>query len=76
LAISIAKSRTGLKPDEDVDIVAFPKRIPLWRRFILEGTTSLPEALNLTPLLDVMKAAERLTDDRIFFLMPYTAEYE
>jgi protease-4 len=76
LAISIAKSRAGLKPDEDVDIVAFPKRIPLWRRFILEGTTSLPEALNLTLLLDFMKAAERLTDDRIFFLMPYTAEYE
>jgi protease-4 len=76
LAISIARARAGFEPDESVDIVAFPERMPLWRRFVLGEALLLPESPNLAALLDVMKAAEGLANDRIFFLMPYTLDCE
>jgi len=75
LAVSLAKSRAGLESDESVDIVAFPKRIPLWNRFISGEVFFVPEPLNLMVLSDVMKATEGLANEKLFFLMPYTLDY-
>lgn len=76
LAVSLAKAKAGLKPDESVDIVALPKRIPLWRRLILGEMSFLSEYLYLTSLLRSMKAVEGLANDRFFFVMPYQVDYE
>ena len=76
LAISIAKSRVGLDPDEKIDIVVLPKRIPLWYRLISGDKLFLAEALNLTPLTNVAEITERLANDKMFYLMPYTISYE
>jgi len=74
LAVSIAKSKAGLKPDESVDIVALPKRVPLWRRLIFGDTSFSTEVLGSAPLLEVIEITERLANDRMFFLMPYTID--
>ena len=74
MAVSIAKSKAGLKPDEKVDIVALPKRVPLWRRLILGDTSFSTEALGSASLLEVIEVTERLANDRMFFLMPYTID--
>lgn len=76
LAISIAKTKAGLKTDDNVDIVALPKRIPFWRRFLFEETPFLPGMLNLEPLLDIIETTKGLINDKIFFLMPYSVDYE
>lgn len=76
LAVSLAKAKAGLKPDESVDIVALPKHIPLWRRLILGEMSFLSEYLYLTSLLRSMKAVEGLANDRFFFVMPYQVDYE
>jgi protease-4 len=82
LAISIAKAEAGLKPDENVDIVAFPARIPIWRRFLLERMPlygrGMPrhEILDSTLPMDLAKAAEGFFNERMFFLMPYTVDYK
>lgn len=74
LAVSIAKSKAGLKPDERVNIVALPKHVPLWRRLIFGDTSFSTEVLGLSPLLEVIEITERLANDRMFFLMPYTID--
>ncbi|MFC1715681.1 signal peptide peptidase SppA [Candidatus Poribacteria bacterium] len=74
LAASIAKSKMGLKPNESVDIIALPKRVPLWRRLILGDTSFSAEVLGLAPLLEVIGVTERLANERMFFLMPYTID--
>jgi protease-4 len=76
LAVSIAKVKADLKPDEDVEIVVFPKYIPLWRRFVSKEISFLSKPLNLAALLDAMKAVEGLGNDKIFFLTPYTLDCE
>ena len=74
LAVSIAKSKAGLKPDESVDIVALPKHVPLWRRLIFGDTLFSTEALSFAPLLEVIEVTERLANERMFFLMPYSID--
>ena len=74
LAVSIAKSKAGLKPNESVDIVTLPRRIPLWRRLILGDTLFSTEALSSVPLLEVIGVTERFANERMFFLMPYTID--
>ena len=74
LAVSIAKSEAGLKPDESVDIVALPKRFPLWRRLIFGDTSFSTEVLGSAPLLELVGLTERLANDKMFFLMPYAID--
>ena len=76
MALSIAKLKAGLSPDEGVDIVALPEQIPLWRRLILGEVSLLSDDLYLTSLLRSMNAVEGLTNDRFFFVMPYQVDYE
>ena len=76
LAISIAKSRAGLDPDEETDIVVLPKRIPLWYRLISGDALFLARALSPAPLMNVAEITERLANDKMFYLMPYTISYE
>jgi protease-4 len=74
LAISIARSKAGLKPDENVDIVAFPKRASIWHR--LGDTLFSGRASGFTTLPEIVKVTERFANDKMFFLVPYTINCE
>jgi len=85
LAVSIAKAKAGLEPGESLDILALPKRIPLWRRLIfgetpllhfIRGQVLSETSVLITSLADVIEAAEGLANEKIFLLMPYTVDYE
>ncbi|MBM3213098.1 signal peptide peptidase SppA, partial [Candidatus Poribacteria bacterium] len=65
-AISIAKSKAGLKPNQDTEVMILPKPVPIWQRF-LYGYVSLPNIISLS---------ENLTKDRMFFIIPYGVNFE
>ena len=76
LALSMAKVAAGLEPDESVDIVTLPKRIPLWQRLIFGEVSFSSEGLYLTSLLRAVEAVEGLANDRFFFVIPYQLDFE
>lgn len=76
LAISIAKEKAGLEPDEGVDIISLPKRFPLWYRIFLENKLLLTDPLNLASLTNITEITERFANDKMFYLIPYSVDYK
>lgn len=76
LALSLARAKAGLKPDENLDVVILPKREPLWRQLIYQDSSFSFRPSNLIYAVNVKKFLERLTDERIFVIMPYDLDFE
>lgn len=69
-AISIAKEKANIEKDAKVDIVSLPKPSFLSRQFVFE------ELFVLKALWYFKDLEERLSNDRLFFLMPSYYNFE